>query len=118
MEMSYLTLVIIAGSREMTRLMHGLDVFEKFKVIGEPASYEIPDDDDSARRAQAVIDSVDHDGKLIVSAVFVQGRPDLPRWVNPDVMVISNGKGWTTLDKAIKEIDQRRPDYVLGMAKP
>ncbi|MCK9459476.1 MAG: hypothetical protein M0R80_07550 [Proteobacteria bacterium] len=97
--------VAIYGDAFATRFMQDADVFERFKVIAEPARITLTLKDDCTD-AQAMADLkkiLEAAGQRVV-AVFIPNVPD-GAWVDETVKSISNGTHWGLLKDALDFYD-------------
>jgi hypothetical protein len=84
----------IAGNRDMTRMMHGLDMFEDWKHIGGPVELRVTlkDGADLTESVRKLYEA-SQDTQYPFLALFAVNHPE-SLCVNPRVKAFSDGTQW------------------------
>lgn len=102
------TFYVIWINKKMTDIMQAVDMFEEWKVVGEPHSFVVTYKDGSSKltweRVKKVMDALAEQDTMPVAFIHlnnIESEGELrintgavEPWINPKVKVISTGKKW------------------------
>ena len=104
--MNKITMVVIQGDAKKTKLMQSLDVFEKWKVLGElfTITVDLKDDVELISKLEKVRNATLANSDMIISLIWIPELPDIAPYIRNDVKVISTGKSWTRFTDSLTKL--------------